>query len=616
MQSFGPLSTLDPQVNITHNTKKGNQNLGQQKSKAEVQRQVAAVQKQKSQIALEVDNAIAKEEGDGAKATVKLLKERSLMYKMAAKKCLTEKNRQQAGIYLKQSKEIAKYIEPVENGIVVWMEDIPPRLESSLYMTAPNKAAQQQQQQEQQDRGRRAQQGQQGQQGGTQLSYILPNADEEATPQMLRMRMDNYRIAAFKAKQAGQIQQAKQYFAEFKTMQEQMNHMQAGMFFLCVYFGCSFGWFNYCDLCCFFDRFYIGKLKLTVGDLPRPLNTGGAVVSRRNVLGNSRSKSPQARDKPSTTTATKAPSAPTQPRKPVPKEAPPKALSAQDSAQYQKIIQRLERQMTVCDSDSAFLAHDPSQAEELQKWKQESHIWLTKVLECQKQKLKPPSYELVKIKFSVLKLNSDVKENEMRIIIKKFKNITLNLDGKTTCSIEFKATRDDNQIFKIKGETDSKSGKFEIEYNYSKGFTINREDNFYNHVKYGRFEIDVFTPKLFGTKHVGHATIKLKQLLQSSTIEEDVEIKDIKGGKKKIGEVELIIKLRNRVEKIDKKKSKRQNAKVAVTAQEMETVERVLMKITKFPTSNSNSYVFCFVFVCFLFLFRCARISQTPMMML
>ena len=90
------------------------------------------------------DKSGAESGNHDARATVVLLKERSIMYKLAAKKCLTEKNRQQAGIYLKQSKEIAQYMEAVANGVVVWMEDIPPKLKSSLYTIKRTKPSQMQ----------------------------------------------------------------------------------------------------------------------------------------------------------------------------------------------------------------------------------------------------------------------------------------------------------------------------------------------------------------------------------------------------------------------------------------------------------------------------------------
>eukprot|EP01084_Bolivina_argentea_P274595 468086_1 len=388
-----------------------------------------------------------------------LLLQRYKMYKFAAKKTNDCGDKQTAIKYLRQSKVIAKYIEQIREGVIIWESDIPPVLQNELWQLNQTKKP-----------------------INKQISEEKRELNEMfATPQQLESRIQHYRIACVKAKKDGNIPQAKEYLREFKEMEKMLKHLKDG------------------------------TIKPRLGDLPPEIREGHIHINKSNKKVEKEISSQRVR-----------------------------GLSSIEKNEYSKIIKKLQMQIEECKSDASFLQTNPNdnQSQQLLQYVKQSQIMLSKVIKCQKLQLETPKYETFSIKVKTLNQNLDIEENELRILIGKLSN--LGTKGSTDIYLIIKCENLCNIT------TPTKKVKFSHDFSLKKRCKIERNKRLKNKIKYAKLHIELYQKKFLGDLKLGEALLRLKPLLESSSINETIIIKP-ENERKKMAELQMIIKLRKPV---------------------------------------------------------------------
>ncbi len=252
------------------------------------------------------------------------------MYKFAAIKANKANDKQIAIKYLKQSKIIAKLVEQIREGVVIWESDIPKSLANELWQL----------QIQQKTKPKPKAQLQPAPTVVRQVSKEKMELNEMfATPQQIQSRIQHYRIACVKAKKDGNIAQAKEYLREFKNMEKMLQF------------------------------FKDGKIKPRLGDLPPEIRDGHIHINKSDT--NNMNNANVIKETP------------------VKRQ---RGLSSVEKNEYSKIIKKLKMQIEECKSDASFLQTDPNdnQSQQLLQYVKQSQIMLSKVMKCHKLQLETP----------------------------------------------------------------------------------------------------------------------------------------------------------------------------------------------------------------------------------
>eukprot|EP01083_Nonionella_stella_P055653 146697_1 len=427
--------------------------------KDEIMVQMAQIEDNLSKLSAHAD---ASNDTKDEEATENVLLQRYKMYKYGAKKAKDAGDNTTAIHYLRQSKLIAKYVEQIREGLVIWLSDVPPALEDELWQIKVIK--------------------------NTKNETNNTNDHALVTVPLIESRIHQYKTMALKAKAEGNIELAKQYYTQMKEMKNMVPYIKSN------------------------------QIKVKVSDLPNAIQT----------------ETPQRQRK----------------------------LSKIQLNGYQQMIKQLKLQIEECKSDASFLMlKDESQKRQLLQYAKQSQMMLQKVIECQKLRLEPPQHERLTINIETLNVNNDIEENECRIIIGKLSNL---------------ATKDSTHIYltfevlDTNFQSATKKVKFSSDFKMTKRCKIENNKKLKNKIKYGKLNIGLFQDKLFGDVQLGAAVLKLKPLLETSSISQVVTLKP-DNGRKKIADLMVQVKLRK-----------------PVLTDGYTVVTKQLIKITKFPEAMTR----------------------------
>ena len=257
---------------------------------------------------------------------------------------------------------------------------------------------------------------------------------------------------------------------------------------------------------------------------------------------------------------------------PPPKTAPPpqqRRLSATEQNEYSKIIKQLKLQINECKSDASFLSTNndnnndqqlQQQQDQLLQYAKQSEMMLQKVIQCQKQELETPTSEYFTINVKMQNLNKEIEENELRLIVTKLSNISTKGTVDCYCTLKIENLLDTH--------TSTQKAKFSCNFNYTKRCKIQRDKKLKHKIKFGKLFIHLYQKRLFGDSCLGQAILKLKPLLESSTLKQTITLKP-ENERKKIADLDIEIRLRK-----------------PVLTEGYTTVTKKLIRITKFPISK------------------------------
>jgi len=206
---------------------------------------------------------------------------------------------------------------------------------------------------------------------------------------------------------------------------------------------------------------------------------------------------------------------------------------------YKLLTAKLKKQIDELRSDSAFLIHEsPDDAQKLLNLSKQSQIMLTRVIQCQKQKLKTPEYEVKTIKVKVLKMDNEINDNELRLEFIELKN--LNTKGKIWCYLEYKIDKI------VEGQTEVLAADFGCKLNHIKKCKIDRNKKLDKRFKYAKLHLQLFQSKTFRKPElIGKQIVKLKPLLDEYQMMETIQLKNEKNDKHKfIADVDIKVRLR------------------------------------------------------------------------
>ena len=475
--------------------------------------------KHKTQESRDLDNQIAKaqigveDNDDEAEATEPILLERYKQYKYAAKKAKDMGDIKQAKQYIVEYKKIQASVNQLREGLVIFLADIPPELEEELWslnvqpkqkakpkpkskpvVKAKPKPVVQETKIVVQDPDKVIQR--------NEVQQSSDDSGKLVTVSVLKDRIKHYQIAAVKAKKAGNKEKLTEYFKQYKELTKMLPFVENG------------------------------QMKLYEKDLPPKLLDGLSHVTKNTAPQQSNPPSKSTSKSPTNNNNNNRNNNSNNKSNIVKKnEFNPKI--------YKLLTVKLKKQIDELRSDSAFLIHEsPDDAQKLLNLSKQSQIMLTRVIQCQKQKLKTPEYEVKTIKVKVLKMDNEINDNELRLEFIELKN--LNTKGKIWCYLDYKIDK------VVQGQTEVLPADFGCKINHIKKCKIDRNKKLDKKFKYGKLHLQLFQSKTFRKPElIGKQIVKLKPLLDEYQMIDTIQLKNEKNDKHKfIADVDIKIRLR------------------------------------------------------------------------